>query len=66
MVPNTATPMVEPIWRKNWLLLVAAPISRGLTEFWMARVKMGRAGPEADAEEDHPPGHLAAAWSCRR
>ena len=38
MVPNTATPIVAPIWRKNWLLLVAAPISCGFTEFCTARV----------------------------
>ena len=37
-VPKIATPMVWPIWRKNCVLEVATPISRGDTAFCTARL----------------------------
>ena len=44
-VPKIAAPMVEPIWRKNWLDEVATPSCRSGTALWMARVKRLWLGP---------------------
>ena len=44
-VPISATPMVEPIWRKKVALEVATPTWCGATAFWMASVNSGMEGP---------------------
>ena len=37
---STAVPSVPPIWRKNVEALVATPMSRSPTEFWLAIVRV--------------------------
>ena len=37
---STAVPSVPPIWRKNVEALVATPMSRRPTEFWLAIVSV--------------------------
>src|SRR6266508_1082806 len=43
--PNTAAPIEPPIWRKNVAELVAAPMSRNSTAFWMAVTIVCRVKP---------------------
>ncbi|RIH81240.1 hypothetical protein Mterra_03304 [Calidithermus terrae] len=45
MLPSTATPMVEPIERKNSAELLATPVICGGTAFCTASVYSGMAGP---------------------
>ncbi len=57
-VPKIATPMVEPIWRKNWLALVTTPMRFIGTAFCMARLNRLCSGPKPDAQHRHPPGQV--------
>lgn len=42
---STAVPSVPPIWRKNVEALVATPMSRRPTEFWLAMVSVCMSWP---------------------
>ncbi len=65
--PNTATPTVEPIWRKNWLELVATPSRDSGTAFCTARANRPWEGPSprpsTNTRQDTP---RAVVWGLSR